>query len=584
MGVLNLVSSSITGAYSLRKLNDDYSGPCVRVRIGSYTGSFYDIGFAAGGSLDAASLLANAGSNKAYVDIWYDQSGNGRDLVQKPDTWSDMAVIADAGAVKNVGGVPAIFTGDGGAENGRSTPGIAGLSVRTVCAVVCDQSLTSGNAAQTAICGVNPSGAGGWLLQAKPAANQWGARPGGGFAVAEDGWEDGKAVPAASIPQLANCINMTSGNNQSLHMLMSTQNVTITTDATQGMFFGRISINGWKGYLCEFIVWGEKPTRSDRQAWEDHAVGAYGITRLAPEPQTEITQAAPYWFFAPTKTVTPPPDPEALPNPLFGDYLTSTLSKTVVAAFSLRRLFLAYTGPLVRARNASTGAEADIYADDSGNLNEFAVRDLCSGANGEISVYYDQSGNSRHAASVQNNRPILWRGNQILRSTNGMRPVCRYDGSLGLEFAPSIPTTIGSAFTYQSFTGAADTSNFSGAWYYGQLVTSSGPGVFARTGTPNLYLADPMSKETSAYLDAAAVNMVSFKNSSIGIALGAMGAWHHLLHNYVVDNYAGYGLDMGRNVFLGDMRGDLSERIWLAQNCSAADASAIMATQAAYFG
>ncbi len=67
-------------AYSLRKLNSDYTGAAVRVRRAS-DGAELDVGFNSDGTLDE-SILTTWPTGAVYVKKWYDQSGNGNDLVQ----------------------------------------------------------------------------------------------------------------------------------------------------------------------------------------------------------------------------------------------------------------------------------------------------------------------------------------------------------------------------------------------------------------------------------------------------------------------------------------------------------------------
>lgn len=63
-------------AYSVRKLSSTYLGSAMQVRRDSDSTTL-DIGFV-GQDLDTASLLAFAGAGSAFVSIWYDQSGFGR--------------------------------------------------------------------------------------------------------------------------------------------------------------------------------------------------------------------------------------------------------------------------------------------------------------------------------------------------------------------------------------------------------------------------------------------------------------------------------------------------------------------------
>ena len=91
-------------AYSLRKLNSNYTGNAIQVRNDS--GTLLNIGFDSNGDLDTASILTHIGSGDGQVATWYDQSGNGRNATQT--TTGLMPKIAEAGVVLTVNGKPAI--------------------------------------------------------------------------------------------------------------------------------------------------------------------------------------------------------------------------------------------------------------------------------------------------------------------------------------------------------------------------------------------------------------------------------------------------------------------------------------------
>jgi len=84
-------------AYSLRKLDSDYAGYAIRVRRASDDAE-QDIGFVSNRDLDTAALKSFIGSSNAFVSIWYDQSGNGRNAVQT--TNARQSRIALAGSVQ----------------------------------------------------------------------------------------------------------------------------------------------------------------------------------------------------------------------------------------------------------------------------------------------------------------------------------------------------------------------------------------------------------------------------------------------------------------------------------------------------
>jgi hypothetical protein len=99
--VLDNISKSPTVAYSVRKLSKTYHGFCLRVRRSSDNASL-DIGFDTNGELDTATMLAFVGSANGFVSIWYDQSGNQKNLTQvtqiyQPKIINTGALIASNG-------------------------------------------------------------------------------------------------------------------------------------------------------------------------------------------------------------------------------------------------------------------------------------------------------------------------------------------------------------------------------------------------------------------------------------------------------------------------------------------------------
>jgi len=93
-------ASPASAAYSLRKLSSSYLGYACRVRRSSDNAT-QDIGFTAGGDLDAASLLSFTGSGDGFISIWYDQSGNGLDLTQTDITKQPRIVSAGSIDMEN---------------------------------------------------------------------------------------------------------------------------------------------------------------------------------------------------------------------------------------------------------------------------------------------------------------------------------------------------------------------------------------------------------------------------------------------------------------------------------------------------
>jgi hypothetical protein len=97
-------------AYSVRKLDNDYTGSALRVREDSGN-SETDIGFDSNGNLDTAAIASHCGSANGYVVTWYDQTTGGNNLTQA--TAANQAKIYDGAAVLTRNGKPCIRPNDG---------------------------------------------------------------------------------------------------------------------------------------------------------------------------------------------------------------------------------------------------------------------------------------------------------------------------------------------------------------------------------------------------------------------------------------------------------------------------------------
>lgn len=108
----NLLLDTITGAgaaYSVRRVRGTYSGPLLQVRRSSDNAT-QDIGYTAQNDLDIATLTSFCGTDSAFVSVWYDQSGNARDLLQA--TVSAQPLLVSAGTLNTKNGKAAV-KGDG---------------------------------------------------------------------------------------------------------------------------------------------------------------------------------------------------------------------------------------------------------------------------------------------------------------------------------------------------------------------------------------------------------------------------------------------------------------------------------------
>ena len=104
------------------------------------------------------------------------------------------------------------------------------------------------------------------------------------------------------------------------------------------------------------------------------------------------------------------------------------LYPNAAAAYSVRKLRTLYTGSAIRVRRSSDNAEQNIGFTGANVLDTSALTSFCSGTNGFVTTWYDQSGNARNATqTTAGNQPqIVSSGSVILE--NG-KPSVRFDGS-----------------------------------------------------------------------------------------------------------------------------------------------------------
>jgi hypothetical protein len=97
------------------------------------------------------------------------------------------------------------------------------------------------------------------------------------------------------------------------------------------------------------------------------------------------------------------------------------------AAYSLRKLRTAYTGNAIRVRRASDNTEQNIGFVNN-ELDTASLTSFCSGTNGFVTTWYDQSGNARNATqtTAASQPQIVSSGSVILE--NG-KPTIQFDGT-----------------------------------------------------------------------------------------------------------------------------------------------------------
>jgi hypothetical protein len=111
------------------------------------------------------------------------------------------------------------------------------------------------------------------------------------------------------------------------------------------------------------------------------------------------------------------------------------------AAYSVRLLKSDYTGNAIRVRRSSDNAEQNIGFDGSGNLDTTALTSFCSGTNGFVTTWYDQSGNGRNATqTTAANQPQIVSSGSVININS--KPSLLTDGTNDSFTITSISTLL----------------------------------------------------------------------------------------------------------------------------------------------
>lgn len=344
-------------AYSLRKLDKDYSGSAIRVRR-SNDNAESDIGFTSSGDLDTASLKTFVGSNNAFITTWYDQSGNSRNATQ--GTAANQPRIVNAGVIDRTNSKPVVNYGTNAQQWWHNLPsgflnGASNLSYFQ-CAKINDY--TNSNAA---VFGPSNSFSTGLeILQHTVIARRSLLRINNTL----------RNDNSLDIYQLwndrTNTITSIIGNSTSLKAYRNSNELTLTNSSAMpslnyngvyaiGMYAG--AANNADMNMSELIIYTSDQT-SNRAAIEDNLNNNYLIYN---------------------KNY----------SGLLDTYTGSAL------AYSLRQLSSTYRGPLIKIRRSNDNAEAEISFDYSGELDTLELKNFVGSNSAFIVAFYDQSGNNR---------------------------------------------------------------------------------------------------------------------------------------------------------------------------------------------
>jgi len=126
------------------------------------------------------------------------------------------------------------------------------------------------------------------------------------------------------------------------------------------------------------------------------------------------------------------------------------------AAYSLRKLRTAYTGDAIRVRRASDNTEQNIGFVNN-VLDTASLTSFCSGTNGFVTTWYDQSGNGYDATqSTGANQPRIVSSGSVILDNN--KPAVQFNGTnKNVLFTPGLIYTTNNILGFAVFSTTNNT-------------------------------------------------------------------------------------------------------------------------------
>ncbi len=263
---LGINSQLASSAYSLRKLRDTYTGSAIQVRR-SGDNATQNIGFTAAGNLDTTALKTFIGGGNGFVTIWYDQSGNARNLTQA--TTGKQPTIVNAGVIYRKNNQPTLYfdaTDDGMLLSGSNYLTSNGFSVNLV---------AGSNSASTGLRrAVQGSDANNWLIGPYQNTHSW-------FA---GNWNHQIAVPWSTTQvERFTVIQSTSSANTSFRNGTSVTSGNIKSVTPGKLYLGTEGTfnEPLDGFISEVVSYATELNTTDRQSMETSQAAYYSVSTNA---------------------------------------------------------------------------------------------------------------------------------------------------------------------------------------------------------------------------------------------------------------------------------------------------------------
>jgi|694.fasta_scaffold24344_2 uncharacterized protein (TIGR02145 family) len=424
--ITGLSSTAASVAYSLRQLSTSYTGPLVRIYVGT---SYYDVYPDASNknfslissisapivsynavvsvpSANALSSIITAGTTNATVAIWYDQSGNGVNVLTSSTTTGPK--IITAGNIRLMNGKPTInFFGAQTSSTpsaliSQNTVNYSTQQSATVNAVVQNVGSTSN------ISGIYSTGiSGGWGLNYDQTNGYW--LDGNGCNQAKSGAPSTTAKIVTGFMNKSD--NSTSIYENSVQKGTRTISCQITNGTADKICIGLRAENGgnrkFDGNISEVILFPTILSSADQGSLETNQTQTYfgpavTITSSASGAVcvgTSVTFTATTYNFTSTPTLQWYKNGTAISGETNATYTSTTLSNNDVISVSA-------TPVSVSATTVTSNLIANL---DAGNSSSY---------NGSGNTWTDLTGNGNNVALTNTGYSTV-NGGGIALNTNG---------------------------------------------------------------------------------------------------------------------------------------------------------------------
>lgn len=179
----------------------------------------------------------------------------------------------------------------------------------------------------------------------------------------------------------------------------------------------------------------------------------------------------------------------------------------ITGAYSVRRLLASYTGDLLRLRRDSDDAESDFGYDGSGDLDTAAIATFLTATTGNITTWYDQSGNTRDVVQVTHANQPLYTASDI-----GSKPTLTFDGTND-NFRNTSAITVGLAVAVTSY-DAATFPTYNGL-LSGPVNADDNIMILGDSGWSRMYNAESFPYTDLTYIDGVNTR-IGYLNASAG--------------------------------------------------------------------